>query len=196
MNTLIEPSIPSIRGAWAALRLDDRGYDQIDGSDVGFRRSWIAMVLGLPFIMLAAMAAAKAIAAANLAGGAAKFPEIPVPIAFMSGLLQWLLGAGALALIALVFGKADRIKRLIACDNWITLWFMVLEAPFHLLTATGILSPIGTIGGLLVSIFALVVVSRMLLVVLKLPIAAVIGVMIFIMLLQLSLIQLVQGLLV
>jgi hypothetical protein len=194
MNTLITLSAPSIRGAWAALRLDDRGYEQIDGSDAGFRRSWSAILLGLPFIMLAAMAASKAIAAANLAGGAVKWPEIPVPVAFMSGLLQWLLGAGALALIALVFGKADRIKRLIACDNWITLWFLLLEAPFNLLTATGLLSPVGTIGGALLSIFALVVASRMLLVVLKLPVAAVIGVMIFVLLLQLSLIQLVQAL--
>jgi hypothetical protein len=40
MNTLIDLSAQSIRGAWAALRFDDHGYNQIDGSDVGFRRSW------------------------------------------------------------------------------------------------------------------------------------------------------------
>jgi hypothetical protein len=152
------------------------------------------LLLALPFLMLAAMAASKAVALANLAGDGPKWPEIPVSIAFISSLFQWCLGAGALALIATVFGKADKIKRLIACDNWITLWFLLLEAPFNLLTATDMLAPIGSIGGFLLSLYGFAVTSRMLIVVLKLPLAAVIGVMIFLLLLQLSLLQLVQGL--
>ncbi len=194
MKALINPSIRSIRGAWAALRFDDTGFDQIDGSDAGFRRSWAAILLALPFMMLAALAATKALALANMAGGGIKWPDVPVPIAFISNIIQWFLGAGALALIAIVFGKADKIKRLIACDNWITLWVLLLEAPFNVLTATNLLSPLGAIGGMVMTIYSLVVTSRMLLVVLKLPLAAVIGVMIFILLLQLSLLQLVQGL--
>jgi hypothetical protein len=194
MNTLIDPSIQSIRSAWAALHLDNRGFDAIDGSEAGFRRSWAALLLALPFIMLAAMAASKAVALANLAGDTPKWPEIPVSIAFMSSIFQWFLGAGALALIATVFGKADKIKRLIACDNWISLWFLLLEAPFNLLTATNMLSPIGSIGGMLLTLYGFAVGARMLIVVLKLPLAAVIGVMIFLLLLQLSMLQLVQGL--
>lgn len=194
MKALIDPSIESIRGAWAAIRLDDSGFDQIDGSDAGFRRSWAALLLALPFMMLAAFAASKALALANMAGGPVKWPEVPVPMAFVSNIFQWFLGAGALALIARVFGKADKIKRLIACDNWITLWFLVLEAPFNFFTATNLLSPLGSVGGMVITVYNLVVTARLLLVVLKLPLAAVIGVMIFILLLQLSLLQLVQGL--
>jgi hypothetical protein len=196
MNALIDPSVASIRGAWAALQLDNRGFEAIDGSEAGFRRSWAALLLALPFLMLAAMAASKAITIANLASDVPKWPVIPVPFAFMSIVFQWLLGAAALALIAAVFGKADKIKRLLACDNWITLWFMLLEAPFNLLTATNMLAPIGSIGGILLSLYGFAVTSRMLIVVLKLPLAAVIGVMIFLLLLQLSLLQLVQGLVV
>jgi uncharacterized membrane protein YfcA len=194
MNALIDPSIRSIQGAWAALRLDDTGYAQIDGSDAGFRRSWAALLLALPFIMLMALAATKAIALSNLAGVAPKLPEIPLPITFVSGIVQWLLSAGCLALIAVVFGKADKIKQLIACDNWITLWFLVLEAPFNVLTATGLLHPVGAIGAALLGVFGLVVGARMLLVVLKLPVAAVIGILVFVLLIQLSLAQLFQGL--
>jgi hypothetical protein len=194
MNALINPSIPSIRGAWAAIRLDDRGFDQIDGSDIGFRRSWAALLLALPFMMLGALAAVKALALANMAGGTVKWPDVPVPLVFVSNIIQWFLSAGALALIAMVFGKADKIKRLIACDNWITLWFLLLQAPFNFCTATNLLSPLGSIGGIVITIYGLVVTARMLLVVLKLPLAAVIGVMIFILLLQLSLMQFVQGL--
>jgi hypothetical protein len=140
------------------------------------------------------MAASKAIATLNMAGGPTKLPEVPVPIAFMSGIVQWLLGAAALALIAFVFGKTDHIKRLIACDNWITLWFLVLEAPFNIMSAMNILTPLGSMGGSLLAVFSLVITVRMLLFVLKLPFAAVVGVIIFMLLLQLSLLQLVQGL--
>jgi hypothetical protein len=193
MNALIDPSIRSIQGAWAVLRFDDRGYAQIDGSDAGFRRSWAALLLALPFIMLMALAATRAITLSNLAGNAPKLPEIPVPAAFVSGILQWLLSAGCLALIALVFGKADRIKRLIACDNWITLWLMVLEAPFNVLTATGFLHPVGSLVAALLGVFGLVIAARMLLVVLQLPVAAVIGVLIFVLFIQLAMVQLFQG---
>ncbi len=187
MNVLIDPSVASIRGAFAALRLDDRGFDQIDGSDIGFRRSWAALLLALPFIALAALAVAKATALEP------KLPDVPLLAAFIGGIVQWLLGTGCLALIALVFGKRDRLKQLIACDNWITLWFLVLEAPFNLLTATGLLTPLGGIGGTLLAVYSIIIAARMLLVVLKLPLAAVIGMIIFLMLIQLSLLQLLQG---
>ncbi len=194
MNRLIEPSVRSIRGAWAALRLDDDGFAHIDGSDAGFRRSWAALLLALPFIMLMALAAIKAVALSNEAGIAPKLPDIPLPVAFVSGIIQWLLAAGCLALIALVFGKADKIKHLIACDNWITLWLLVLEAPFNLLTAMGLLHPVGSIGAALLGVYGLVVGARMLLAVLKLPVAAVIGILVFVLLIQLSLAQLLRTL--
>jgi hypothetical protein len=188
MNALINPSVASIQGAWAAVRLNDHGYAHIDGSAPGFRRSWAALLLGLPFLALAAFAVSKMTMAEP------KLPDVPVYAAFAGAILQWILGAGCLALIALVFGKADRIKRLIACDNWISLWFLVLEAPFHFMNAIGILAPLGSLGSSLISVFAMVVGARMLLVVLELPVAAVIGIILFLLLIQLSMVQLLQGL--
>ncbi len=188
MNRLITPSIASIRGAFAVLRFDDRGFAQIDGCEDGFRRSWGALILALPFMGLAAMAIARITAAEP------KFPDVPMGMAFVGGIFQWVIGAGCFALIALVFNRRDQIRHLLACRNWIALWFLVLEAPFHFLTALNLLPPIGMIGSSLIEVYGLVVMARTLLVVLKLPVAAVIGILVFLLLIQLSLAQVMQGL--
>jgi hypothetical protein len=187
MNALIDPSIVSIRGAWAALRFDDSGFEKIDGSDAGFRRSWAAMLLALPFLMLSAYAIAK------LTALDPKLTDVPVSAAFIGTIVQWGAGSLSLALIAFVFGKSDRAKRLVATDNWITLWLLVLEAVPNFFIATHLLSPLGSVVAAMVGVYGLVVHARMILAVLKLPLAAVIGILIFLLLIQMSMAQLLRG---
>lgn len=186
MTFSLQPFAPSIQGAFRVVLLDDAGFGMIDTSDRGFRRSWIALLLALPFIAL------HSLAVSHVMVDQMSMPPIPTGLAFFTGIVQWLISAGSLAMIAWVTGRQEKLRALIATDNWIGLWFMVLSGPIDLLMALDIIRPVSESLSFLLSLYSFTVGARMLVIILKLRLITVLGLMGILLSIMISVAFLVQ----
>jgi hypothetical protein len=101
----------SLRSAWRLLALKDDALAEIDVTPEGFRRSWLALPLTLPFVLLG-------IAASNLVDPD-KTPLVPAAI-FLA--VSWLVGVGGVVFFGFLTRRSEKLTAAITVLNWFGLW--------------------------------------------------------------------------
>jgi hypothetical protein len=124
---MIRGNEASLRSGWQLLAFREDAFSGFDMTPTGFRKSWQALTLSLPFILL---------------GNAlvSKFTEFGAPlfaVAFFA-LVNWLVGVGALVLFGFLTRRSAVLPATITVFNWFTLWANILFLVPKLLLSAGL----------------------------------------------------------
>jgi hypothetical protein len=143
---MIKGNEASLRSGWQLLTFREDAFAGFDMTPEGFRKSWLALALSLPFILL---------------GNAlvSKFTEFGAPLFAVAifAVLNWLIGVGALVFFGILTRRSEALTATIIIFNWFTLWANIIFLLPKLLLSAG-LPPeaVGTLMQLMLYYFAAV----------------------------------------
>ncbi len=103
----------AVRGAWYLMALQAKGLAWFDLSAPGYRRSWAAMALSLPFVLYR-------VAVFNYLAPAKTMP-IPLLSVAVFMVVNWMIGVGGLVMFGVLFRQQARLVAAITLLNWLGL---------------------------------------------------------------------------
>jgi hypothetical protein len=117
----------ALRGGWRLLAFREDAFASFDVTPDGFRRSWLALALSLPFILLGNAVVSK-------------FTELGAPLFAVAifAVLNWLVGVGALVFFGILTRRSEALTATITMFNWFALWANILFMLPKLLLAAGL----------------------------------------------------------
>lgn len=117
----------SLRSAWRLFAFREDVFPHFDVTPEGFRRSWIALPLSLPFILLGT-------AVVNII---AKNP-LPLWSVTLFFFINWLVGVGGLVFFGFLTRKSEQLTATITVYNWYSLWANIIFTLPKLLLLAGL----------------------------------------------------------
>jgi hypothetical protein len=124
---MIRDNEESLRGSWRLLTFREDAFSGFDVTTKGFRKSWLALALSLPFILL---------------GNAlvSKFTEFGAPLFAVAvfAMVNWLAGVGALVFFGFLTRRTGILPATITVFNWFALWANILFLVPKLLLCAGL----------------------------------------------------------
>ncbi len=105
----------SLRSAWRLLGFHEDAFENFDVTPEGFRRSWIALPLALPFILLG-----------TAIGNMYARDSISLMAVSVFVVLNWLIGVGGLVFFGMLTRQSQQLTATITVSNWFTLWANII----------------------------------------------------------------------
>ncbi len=137
MTGLLNLVVANLAGAWQVMIGRPEGLNRLDTSLEGFWRSFAAVILLMPFALLA-------LASQSRLSEAAGVPPEPltgsgVGFALVALLTDWLAFPVVFALLALPFGLGSRYVPFIVTRNWASIIIGAVVGAVHVLHLLGVL---------------------------------------------------------
>ena len=123
-----------VRGMLALARFHPAAAGWFDHGPLGFRRSWWALPMALPFSLLCAALLNRLLAAQ----GEPLYALLPVAAADVAG---WLLFSLVFVFLANFLGYRDRSLAALAMFNWFRLFWEMAPTPLYALAGGGLIDP-------------------------------------------------------
>lgn len=127
------PSIAEIlhyfSGVWMLMWGRSEGLSRLDISVDGFWRSFTAIIVALPVLLLASMDGVSV-----YTDNAGLLAPLPIPLRLaLATVSAWILTYALIVLVARHVGLADRMVHYVVASNWATALLAWLLVPFHLI---------------------------------------------------------------
>lgn len=155
--------VDNLSGAWRLMLGRPDGLSRLDVTIEGFWRSFAAIVLVLPFAVLAFFSQ-RAIEAALAPEGIAPLTGARIAVSTLALLVDWIAFPLAFALLARPFGLGSRYVPFIVARNWAAVLIGALVSVLHVLHLLGVLPsavmPFALIGALAVTFRFSYVIAR------------------------------------